>query len=72
LRGLFNLASQSLSQGTGGERGTGLGLIISKEFVEKNEGRLIVKSEPQKGSTFSFYLRAGKSKSPHIDLSDFL
>jgi ligand-binding sensor domain-containing protein/signal transduction histidine kinase len=72
LRGLFNLASQSVSKGTGGERGTGLGLIICKEFVEKNGGRLIVKSEPDKGSTFSFYLQAGKGKSHHRDISDFL
>jgi ligand-binding sensor domain-containing protein/signal transduction histidine kinase len=72
LKGLFNLASQSVSHGTGGERGTGLGLIICKEFVEKNGGRLIVMSEPDKGSTFSFYLQAGKGKGPRRDVSDFL
>jgi len=72
LNGLFNLASQSVSKGTGGEKGTGLGLIICKEFVEKNGGKLIVKSEPGRGSTFSFYLQPGKSKSHHRDISDFL
>ena len=72
LNGLFNLASQSVSRGTGGEKGTGLGLIICKEFVEKNGGKLIVKSEPGRGSTFSFYLQPGKSKSHHRDISDFL
>ncbi len=72
LKGLFNLASQSVSKGTDGEKGTGLGLIICKEFVEKNGGRLTVKSEPDKGSTFSFYLQAGKGKRSHRDISDYL
>jgi signal transduction histidine kinase len=58
LKKLFNLASQSASDGTGGEKGTGLGLIISKEFIEKNGGKLMVTSESGKGSTFSFYLKA--------------
>jgi ligand-binding sensor domain-containing protein len=72
LKGLFSLASQSVSQGTDGEKGTGLGLIISKEFVEKNGGRLLVKSEPGKGSTFSFHLQPGKGKSAHIDLNRYM
>jgi signal transduction histidine kinase len=72
LKGLFNLASQSVSKGTDGEKGTGLGLIICKEFVEKNGGRLTVKSEPDKGSTFSFFLQAGKGNRSHRDISDYL
>ncbi len=72
LKGLFNLASQSVSKGTDGEKGTGLGLIICKEFVEKNGGRLLVNSEPDKGSTFSFYLQAGKGKGHHRDVSAYL
>jgi signal transduction histidine kinase len=65
LEGLFNLASQSVSKGTGGEKGTGLGLIICKEFVEKNGGKLMVKSTPGKGSTFSFYLQTVKGTSEY-------
>jgi ligand-binding sensor domain-containing protein/signal transduction histidine kinase len=68
LKKIFNLASQSVSVGTGGEKGTGLGLIICKEFVEKNGGKLLVKSRPGEGSTFSFSLPAGKGKRRHIDL----
>lgn len=43
--------------GTAKEKGTGLGLIICKEFIERNNGRLIVKSEPGMGAVFSFTLK---------------
>ncbi len=53
---LFNLASKANSDGTAGEKGTGLGLIVCKEFVERNNSKLLVKSKVGKGSEFSFYL----------------
>ncbi len=43
-------------RGTEKEKGTGLGLLISKEFIEKNGGQLAIESEPGKGSTFRFAL----------------
>ncbi len=42
--------------GTNGEKGVGLGLIISKEFVEKHGGKIWLESAEGKGSTFYFTL----------------
>jgi ligand-binding sensor domain-containing protein/signal transduction histidine kinase len=51
---LFRIDEKFKSTGTAGEKGTGLGLIICREFVEKNGGEITVKSAPGKGSVFSF------------------
>lgn len=49
---LFNIDKTILMAGTAGEKGTGLGLIITKEFIEINKGHLWVESTPGKGSSF--------------------
>jgi len=51
---LFQYDKHFLSKGTAGEAGTGLGLILCKDFAEKNGGTIRVESELNKGSTFVF------------------
>lgn len=51
---IFRIDTKIKTEGTAGEKGTGLGLIISKEFVEKNKGYIEVVSEEGNGSIFSF------------------
>lgn len=46
------------TKGTKNEGGTGLGLMLCKEFLQKNESRLLIESEPGEGSTFSFALKS--------------
>jgi PAS domain S-box-containing protein len=53
---LFTLDGQTGRSGTEGEHSTGLGLLLCKEFVEKNGGEIVAVSVEGKGSTFSFTL----------------
>jgi len=53
---LFRIDSQFSSLGTSNEEGTGLGLILTKELVEKNKGQIWVKSTVKKGTSFFFTL----------------
>jgi len=49
---IFRIAETSSTEGTDGEKGSGLGLILSKEFVEKHGGKIWVESSPGAGTTF--------------------
>ena len=56
IDGLFRIDVHKKTLGTANEKGTGLGLILCKEFVEKNNGTIKVKSTPGQGSDFTFTL----------------
>lgn len=56
ITGLFRIDVKKNTPGTAKEKGTGLGLILCKEFVEKNNGSIKVTSTPGKGSCFTFTL----------------
>lgn len=51
---LFVIDKHFVTNGTNNEKGTGLGLLLCKEFIEKHGGNVYVESVSKKGSTFSF------------------
>lgn len=59
---LFDIKENSSTRGTQGERGTGLGLVMCRDFVELIGGKIWVESEENKGSDFMFTIPLKKEK----------
>ncbi|RJP66796.1 MAG: hypothetical protein C4539_10845 [Ignavibacteriales bacterium] len=62
IHGVFESDKVMVKKGTLNEEGTGLGLILCKEFVKKNRGEIWVNSEPGKGSKFFVKLPVNGAK----------
>lgn len=58
---LFQAAVTASSKGTAGEKGTGLGLVLCKRFVDLNKGEIVVESNEGEGTTFIVTLPQGTS-----------
>jgi two-component system sensor histidine kinase/response regulator len=54
IQKLFKIGIKHSTPGTANEKGSGLGLMLCKDFVEKNGGTISVESGEGKGSTFQF------------------
>jgi signal transduction histidine kinase len=55
-KNLFSLDQSTRRKGTLNETGSGIGLILCKEYIEKTGGRIEVESEENKGTTFDLYI----------------
>lgn len=64
LKRLFHMGTRLSKPGTEGEVGSGLGLLLSYELIRRGGGKLKVRSETGKGSTFSFALPKARGKRP--------
>jgi len=60
LKKLFRTDARLKTKGTSGEKGTGLGLILCKEFIEKNGGSIKVESKINTGSNFIICIPVNK------------
>lgn len=67
LAKLFSVDAKFTSEGTAGEKGSGLGLSLVKEIVEKHGGTILVESEYGKGTEFIFTLPIASSNILIVD-----
>jgi signal transduction histidine kinase len=59
IRKLFRIDSHHTTYGTKDEKGSGLGLLLCREMVERNRGKIWVTSKLGEGTTFSFTVPKG-------------
>lgn len=59
---LFKIGKPVVSWGTLGEKGSGLGLLLCKDFVESNNGHISIRSIEKVGTTVSFTLKKPPSE----------
>ncbi len=67
LQKLFKVDTKFTTEGTAGEKGSGLGLSLCKEIVEKHNGKIWVESEYGKGSEFKFTLPFASSSILYVE-----
>jgi signal transduction histidine kinase len=57
VKELFRVGEKTSRPGTSGETGSGLGLVICREFVEKNGGKIWAESQPDRGTSVTVLWR---------------
>lgn len=62
LKRIFEDTGHQTTKGTSNETGSGLGLLLAKEFINRNKGLIWVESKPGKGSLFTFTLPVSETK----------
>lgn len=62
LKRIFEDKGLKTTKGTSNETGSGLGLLLAKDFIQQNKGLIWVESKPGKGSLFTFTLPLSKPK----------
>ncbi len=60
LEKVFELQGEIKRPGTEKEKGTGLGLVLARDFIEQNDGKIEVESDEKTGTTFTIHLPAKK------------